>query len=443
MKNKSIHFKIALLFSLFLFIATGVIFSSFYVVTSKILFQEVDKELLLHSNNPILFNNTPGMVITVLDQNGAIKQSSISYDTPYVSYKYLYDTVVKNREESFVNQNIGNTPMRFLAKPLIIGDKLSEILLIAHPIEAIQNSLNIILATLGVIFLVLIIPTVLGARLLALKILKPISDIADSMNDITSENLEKRLNYSKTNDVIEKLSVTFNNLLDRLGQSFDRERQFIGDIAHELKTPIATLKGGVEVTLSRERHKEEYIKTLKETLIDVDKMASLVSNILDLAWMSADKSLTNYKVFNLSESLTDLLEIAVKLASQKNIKVKPNIEAGVKLFGDEGKVMRAILNVLDNAIKYTKSKGHISVSLKKLENKAIIEIKDNGVGIARNDLEHIFERFYRGSKTAKTIGSGLGLAISSGIINAHGGDIKIKSKIGVGTLVTIKFRIKI
>lgn len=437
MKNKSIHFKIAFWFSLFLFITTGLIFSSFYIVTSRILFQEVDKELLNHSNNLSQFNNIPGMVTTILGQNGIVKQSSISSDTPYLSYKFLYETALKNNSISYVNQNIGNTPMRFMVQPLVVDGKLSEILLIAHPIEAIQNSLNLLLITLGVIFIVLILPTIFGARLLALKILKPISEIADNMNDISSENLDKRLSNSKTNDVIEKLSITFNNLLDRLGQSFTRERQFIGDIAHELKTPIATLKSGIEVTLSKERQKDEYKKALNDTLIDANKMSILVSNILDLAWIGADKSTTNYKVFNFSDSVLDLIEISTKLGMPKGIEIKSDVEKGLKILGDEGKILRAILNLIENSIKYTVNKKPILISLQKSKTKAVLIIKDKGVGISKEEIDQIFNRFYRGSKTAKTVGSGLGLAISLGIIKAHGGNIEIKSNVAVGTVAKI------
>jgi signal transduction histidine kinase len=439
MNTKSVQFKITFFFSLFLFIATGIIFSSFYIVTSRILFKEIDKELLVHSNHPSLFNNTPGMVITILDQNGAIKQSSISYDTPYVSYKYLYNTALKNSNDSFVNQNIGSTPMRFLVRPIMTQDKLFEVLLIAHPIEAIQKSLNILLSTLGIVFTLFMLPTIFGARILAFKILKPISIITDNMDQITSLNLDERLDNPKSNDVIEKLTITFNNLLDRLEQSFTRERQFIGDVAHELKTPIATLKSGVEVVMSKERQKIEYKKALNETLIDTERLSLLLSNILDLAWIGADKSTTNYENFNLSNTIEELKEIAIKLGAKKKIVVKSNIATNILISGDEGKITRALLNIIDNAIKYTKNNGVVSISLEKTNTEAVINIKDNGMGISKADLEHIFERFYRGSKTAKTIGSGLGLAISHGIIKAHNGSIKISSKIGIGTLVTIRF----
>ena len=443
MNTKNIHFKIVLSFSLFLSIATGIIFTSFYVATNHIFFQEVDKELLLHSHNPTQFNNIAGMVITVLDQNGGIKNSSISYDTPYVSYKYLFETAKNNLFISYINQNIGNTPMRFLVKPIIVNEKLYEVLLIAHPIQAIQKSLNLLLYSLGTIFIILIIPTILGVRLLAIKLIKPISTIADKMGNITSENLDERLINPKSKDEIEKLTVTFNNLLDRLQQSFYRERQFIGDIAHELKTPIATLKSGVEVVLSRDRQKNEYKETLKETLIDVDRMSSLVKNILDLAWIGASHDairnggVKNTKSFNLSDLVEELKEIALKLGKNKKIIIKSNIQPGIIIIGDEGKITRAILNIIDNAIKYTSNKKPVSISLRKSLSDVIIEIKNNGIGISKKDLSHVFERFYRGSKTAKTLGSGLGLAISQGIINAHKGQIKIDSQKGSGTTVKI------
>ena len=437
MNTKSINFKIILWFSTILVVATGIIFASFFTVTSSILYQEVDKELLLHSQSPTEFNNIPGMVVTILDSNGGIKQSSISYDTPFVSYKYLFETAKNKSSVSYVNQNIGTTPMRFLVKPIIADGKLTEVLLIAHPIQAIQNSINLLLTTLGIVFLVLMLPTIFGAMWLARKIIKPISDIADSMDNITSENLDKRLMNPNSNDEIERLTTTFNNLLDRLQQSFIREKQFIGDVAHELKTPIATLKGGIELTLSKDRQKIEYQKTLSETLIDIDRITSLLHNILDLAWIGADKNKANNKNYNLSDTIEELREIAVKLGTKKQISVKANIQSNIMIYGDEGKIARAILNVIDNAIKYTPNKKLVYISLRKSMNEAIVEVKDAGVGISKNDLEHVFERFYRGSKTAKTLGSGLGLAISQGIINTYKGTIKIDSVLGKGTTVKI------
>lgn len=437
MNTKSIRFRIIILFSSILIIAIGVIFSSFYIFTNKIIYQEVDKELSLHSHNLDQFGNVPTMVTVQLDQNGNVTKSSVDFNSSTMLFSNLFKIAQKNRSITFINQSMGNTPMRFLIKPTWTDDKLTEVLLVAHPIEAIQKSLNSLMSTLAFIFIIFILPVILGAIVFTQKIIKPISSVIQNMDDITTENLEMRLPNPKSNDEIEKLTLTFNNLLDRLHQSFKRERQFIEDIAHELKTPIATLKGGIELTLSKDRSNTEYKRTLKETLIDTDRISKLVSNLLDLAWVGMSQNTLNNKQFNLSEVTNDLAQIALKLGLQKNIMVNIDIDKNIKIYGDESKISRAILNLIDNAIKYTSSYKNVLISLKQLKRTIILTIRDEGVGISKSDLEHVFERFYRGSKTAKTLGSGLGLAIAEGIIKTHNGDIKIVSKIGKGTIVKV------
>jgi signal transduction histidine kinase len=437
MNTKSIRFRIIILFSSILIIAIGVIFSSFYIFTNKIIYQEVDKELSLHSHNLDQFGNVPTMVTVQLDQNGNVTKSSVDFNSSTMLFSNLFKIAQKNRSITFINQSMGNTPMRFLIKPTWTDDKLTEVLLVAHPIEAIQKSLNSLMSTLAFIFIIFILPVILGAIVFTQKIIKPISSVIQNMDDITTENLEMRLPNPKSNDEIEKLTLTFNNLLDRLHQSFKRERQFIEDIAHELKTPIATLKGGIELTLSKDRSNTEYKRTLKETLIDTDRISKLVSNLLDLAWVGMSQNTLNNKQFNLSEVTNDLAQIALKLGLQKNIMVNIDIDKNIKIYGDESKISRAILNLIDNAIKYTSSNKNVLISLKQLKRTIILTIRDEGVGISKSDLEHVFERFYRGSKTAKTLGSGLGLAIAEGIIKTHNGDIKIVSKIGKGTIVKV------
>lgn len=437
MNTKSIRFKIVILFSSILIIAIGVVFASFYIFTNKIIYQEVDKELSLHTHNLDQFGNIPTMVTVELDQNGNAVKSSVDFNSSSMLFNNLFKIAQKSKSITFINQNVGNTPMRFLVKPTWENNILTSVLLVAHPIEAIQKSLTSLMSTLAIIFIAIILPIIFGAILFTHKIIKPISVVIKNMDDITTENLDMRLPNPRSNDEIERLTLTFNNLLDRLQQSFKRERQFIGDVAHELKTPIATLKSGVELTLSKERPKEEYKKTLVETIVDIDRISALLQNILDLAWIGADKNKVNNKNFNLSDTVEELREIAVKLGTKKQISVKANIQSNIMIYGDEGKIARAILNVIDNAMKYTPNKKLVYISLRKSMNEAIVEIKDAGVGIPKNDLEHVFERFYRGSKTAKTLGSGLGLAISQGIINTYKGTIRIDSVLGKGTTVKI------
>lgn len=458
MNTKSIRFRILLWCSLTLFFATALIFSSFYLVTRQVLFQQVDKELTSHADKLVeiatrqginmrasmlkqqLFNEfsqIPGMVVVLLNQDGNVIRSSLESSNPYDSYKSLFQKVQNSSGAVFLNLAINNTPMRFIAKPIKDGNDLLGIVLVAHPIKAMQKSLNSLLTDLGAIFALLMLPTILGGCILAAKIMHPISQISDKMEAITSEHLEERVDTPKTGDEIEKLVVTFNKLLDRLQESFQRERQFIGDVAHELKTPVATLRSGIELTLSKKRGSQEYKQVLDETLIDVNLLSTIIKNILDLAWLEADNANLGENHFDLSIALHELKEIAVKLAAQKHIILKGNIEPDIVVTGAEDKITRAILNLIDNAIKYTPNNASVSISLHKKNEQAVVAIKDSGFGIPEKDLSHIFERFYRGSRASKTFGSGLGLAIAQGIIRAHHGDIKITSQVGKGTAVTI------
>ena len=301
--------------------------------------------------------------------------------------------------------------------------------------DVIQKSLNTLILTLISVYFGLLVLTIIGGFLLARTALSPIAQVSKQLKKISIENLKERVPDPKTGDEIEELSQTFNSLLDHLDEAFVRERQFIGDVAHELQTPVATLKGGIEVTMTKNRTNKEYKKAFSETLIDVNRLSTTIKNILDLAWLGAENANLGEHHLNLSVTLVELKEIATKLASQKHITLKGEIESNVFIIGAEDKISRAILNIIDNAIKYTPHGETVTLSLYKKRDKAIVEIKDTGIGIPEKELEHIFERFYRGSKAAKTLGSGLGLAIAQGIIKAHQGEIKVSSKVGKGTFV--------
>ncbi|MCL5433343.1 MAG: ATP-binding protein [Patescibacteria group bacterium] len=456
--TKSIRFRIFIWYAITLFSATAFIFASFYFVTRQILFSQVDKELSTHAvklaeiatrqgvnmHEAMLkqqlyseFSQIPGMVVVLLDKDGQVVDSSLTVGNPYDFYSKIFNNAQSKNQAVYLSENINNSPMRFIAEPIKENNSLLGVVLVAHPVDAIQKSLNSLLNTLGFVFLLLIFPTILGGKLLANKIMHPISKISDQMEKISSEYLDNRIDNPKTDDEIEKLTTTFNNLLDRMQESFHRERQFIGDVAHELKTPVATLRSEIELVLSKKRSEREYKRALEETLVDANRLSTIIKNILDLAWLQAENARLGEQHLNLSAVTAEIKEIAVKLTTQKQIKLLEKIEPNIEIMGDENKISRAILNIVDNSVKYTPAKGTVSIALYRRNKRAILEIKDTGTGISAKELPHIFERFYRGSKTAKTLGSGLGLAIAQGIIKAHHGIIKVVSKVGKGTSVII------
>lgn len=269
------------------------------------------------------------------------------------------------------------------------------------------------------------------------KITRSITYLSTKIKLITSENLEEKVKGVNSEDEIGELANSFNGLLDRLNEAFKREQQFIGDVAHELKTPLATQISSFEVTLSKSRDKDEYKKTIEESLVEAHQLSAILKNVLDLAWSETPVKKNNKIKFNLSELMDDLYEIAQKIAFKKRIHVKLSATKNVYIHGFKDKLAQAILNIIDNAIKYSSTDGQVELVLEKSPTKILISVIDEGQGILKDEMPQIFDRFYRGSKTDKVFGSGLGLAIAKSIIALHQGKIEVKSKKGRGSTFVI------
>ncbi len=285
----------------------------------------------------------------------------------------------------------------------------------------------------NLLFLLLLIFLALEGLLIIRKMTDGLTKLSSKIKSITSNNLNEKITDIGDEDEIKELSIAFNSLLDRLHSAFTRERQFIGDVAHELKTPLAAQRTTIEVALSKDRSKKEFREALVESLVDNNRLSSTLKNILDLAWAEADSAKGQFEKVNLSEVVSEIKDLAATMAHKKHIAVVGNVELDIFITGKKDKLFRAIVNIVDNAVSYTAEKGSMSISLQKKNEQAIIRILDTGIGIAQRDLPHIFERFYRGSKNDKVFGSGLGLAIASATIAAHQGKVEVKSNVGHGS----------
>ncbi|RJQ36960.1 sensor histidine kinase [Candidatus Microgenomates bacterium] len=282
----------------------------------------------------------------------------------------------------------------------------------------------------------LTILAILGLYLIN-RITGSLTYLSSRMKLISSKNLDERILDIKSKNEIGELAFTFNNLLDRLNDAFKREKQFIADVAHELKTPLAILRGTLEVAQNKTRTKEEYAKVIDEAIYETTRISSTLKNILDLAWLDTPYEEKNKKRFNLSELMEDLYEITQKMSLKKKINVEKSIKEKVYFSGFREKIAQAVLNLIDNAIKYSKPEGKIELILETSPSKILVSVIDSGQGILKEDLPYIFNRFYRGSKTDKVFGSGLGLAIAKSIIVLHKGEIKVKSNKGKGSAFII------
>ena len=453
MNTKSLSFRLtAGMVALFL-ASTLLSFGGFYLVTKRLLFSHTDASLVAHGSKVVQvvaaqevgmhdalakeafireFSEIPGMLVVIMDSGGMVVSSSLA-DRSNPAFTELFDQVKRQGQQFFADRVIGEVTMRWLALPITKNGVFVGSVLVAHPVDVIAKSLRSLVMTEAGVFLALVVPVIGLGSWLVRQGLNPVSNMASKMTQIESSDLTARMTNPKTADAVEDLAEAFNGLLDRLKASFERERQFIGDVAHEIKTPLSTISGTAEVALSRLRTKEDYKRVLNEILTDATKMSTTLRNVMDLAWSQSGGSALASENFSLSEMAGELEEVASKLAQAKHIVVKSKIEKQITFTGRREKLYRAVLNLIDNAIKFTPSGGELSLSLSSHNDVVRIEVADTGAGIAAADLPHIFERFYRGSRTGKTLGSGLGLAIAASIVAAHRGKIEVESAVGKGS----------
>ena len=277
---------------------------------------------------------------------------------------------------------------------------------------------------------------------MAKKALRPVDQIRRAAVKISSSNLDERIDVSGRRDELGRLAETFNAMIDRLKDTFQRINQFSIDVSHELKTPLTILKGETEVALRKEREKQDYQVLLKSNLEEIDRMSCIIDDLLLLSKADTRKIKLDVEEVSLRDLILDVCMDMKVVADKKNVELEAKELEDIRLKGDELKLRRMLLNIVENAIKYSHAGGRVRVSSHANNGYAIIYVKDNGIGISEMDIKYIFDRFYRADRSRKRAsGSGLGLSISRWIAEAHQGGIEVESQPAQGSMFTIKLPI--
>lgn len=345
----------------------------------------------------------------------------------------------KNSYETFTVG--GQQPIRVITMPILLEGKLINLVQVGTSLEAVQETLRNLK-----IFLFTAVPSVLilaalFARFMARRALKPISRIIDTAREIgQGQELSKRIPVLKIKDELGQLALTFNEMMNRLENSFAQMRQFSSDASHELRTPLTVLKGQNELILSKQRKPEEYQEVISSNLEEINYMSKVLEDLFVLSKSDENQVNLDYKPVDLRALVEEVCKHAEILAEEKNIKIIIAFLEPIEIKGDEVRLRQMVWNVLQNGIKYTQQGGELKISLQNEGDFALLTIQDTGIGIPEEDLPLIFNRFYRVDKarTRDEGGSGLGLSICRQIAEAHKGKIEVESKLGLGTRFKIR-----
>ncbi|MBN2219971.1 MAG: HAMP domain-containing protein [Kosmotogaceae bacterium] len=292
----------------------------------------------------------------------------------------------------------------------------------------------------------IIILAILGGFYMAKKSLEPVERITLLAEEISVEKLNKRLNLTLPDDELGHLASTFDGMLERLEESVKKQRQFTSDAAHELRTPLTAIRSIVDVTLHRDRSSEEYVSALSQIQNEIERLSGVIDDLLIITRLVNTLPKREIEVFAVSALIWEVLETIRVLAKGKDIEIETDLQKDLEIAGDRKHLSRAVFNLVDNAIKYTPEGGKIRIAarFKESEDKIEIIVEDNGIGIQSEDLERIFDRFYRVDKArSQTRGTGLGLSIAEEIVKAHDGDISVESSPGKGTTFKVSLPSKI
>jgi heavy metal sensor kinase len=304
------------------------------------------------------------------------------------------------------------------------------ILLVAQDEGAIRNTLHTLLVILGAVLPSALILAAFGGYIIAGRLLDPVASMALKAAKISAENLSERLPVDNPDDEFGRLASAFNHTLTRLQSAFERLQHFTADASHELRTPLTALQSVGEVALQEDLDASAYCDRIGSMLEETARLTHLVESLLLLTRADSGGLLVTRKNQDIARPAEKAVEDMRIMAEEKGQRFMASLQSGVQGDVDEETLRRALVNILDNAIKYTPPGGTVSVGLKESEGKCIIEVTDTGPGIAAEHREKIFDRFYRIEKDRpqEIAGAGLGLAIAKWAVEANGGRIELESE---------------
>jgi heavy metal sensor kinase len=327
---------------------------------------------------------------------------------------------------------------RAVARRFIVSGR-QYVLVAVESLDAVTADLAVVRNVIFIALPLAVLMAGIGGFILATKSLAPLRWMADQARNITDKNLHSRLDIGAAHEELQLLSKSFNELLSRLDRAFETMQRFVADASHELRTPIAVIRGEADVALNQERKPAEYRDSLTIIQDEARRLSRLIDDLLNLTRADAGHVTLRVEEFYFNDLLAECCRSMHTVADAKQIGLECRCPEDVSFHGDQELLRRLVLNLLDNAIRYTPDGGKISVELQREDGELRLQVADTGAGIDPEAAGHVFERFYRGdqARSRQNGGFGLGLSIVKWIAESHNGTVEVSSKPGKGSTFTV------
>lgn len=335
--------------------------------------------------------------------------------------------------QTLLMPGVSSSPVRMLTLPVIDRGRIIHLVQVAMPLESAEAARSRFLLILLSLAPLALGGVAAGGWFLAGRTLAPVDRIVETARKIEAEDLSQRIETGESNDELGRLARVLNDMLMRLENSFTAVRHFSADAAHELRTPLTILKGEIEVALRAPRPDEEYQRVLRSCLEEVDRLSTLVQDLLFLARSDSGNLEVGKTPINLNDVVADVAPSLQALAETTGVRFAVASAAPAWIEGNTSMLFRLLFNLGENAIKYTPAGGKVEIILRQNAQSATLEVRDTGPGIPPKEQEQIFDRFYRGDPARSRGGAGLGLALARSIALLHHGHISVESTEGQGS----------
>lgn len=311
------------------------------------------------------------------------------------------------------------------------------IIQIGQSLEDDEEFLEMSRKIYGITLIVFMAAAGLIGWFLARRALQGVEEVTRTATAIADGALGKRVSVNTGGDEIDRLATTFNTMLDRIQVLITGMREMTDSIAHDLRSPIARIRGVAELTLTTRGSTEEYESMAASTMEECDRLLEVINTMLDITEFEAGAGKLKMEEVDLSALVRAACDLFQPIAEDKGIALTADTPPNNFITGDVPRLQRMVANLLDNALKYTPSQGAVTVSIRGEEDRVVISVRDTGIGISEKDLPHIFKRFYRCDRSRSQAGTGLGLSLAQAVASAHGGSITVESALGKGSIFMV------